>query len=88
MEWVQRAWVDGVDMSHDQPFKAIHGYRCECYVAVVVETSYLVVLGYRDYGGLLETCTLPFKSLGSLRNILVFERKAIFCPLKLIRNTV
>ena len=26
--------------------------------------------------------TLPFKSLGSPRNVLVFERKAHFCPLK------
>ena len=22
---------DGVDVSHDQPFKAVHGYRGECY---------------------------------------------------------
>ena len=28
--------------------------------------------------------TLPFKSLGPLRNVLVFERKALFfCPFKM-----
>ena len=31
-------------------------------------------------------CTLPFKSLGSLRNVLVFERKAIFLSIKITSN--
>jgi hypothetical protein len=31
LEWVQGVWGDGVDMSHDQPFKAFNGYGCECY---------------------------------------------------------
>ena len=27
---VQDVWNDGVDVSHDQPFKIFHGCRCEC----------------------------------------------------------
>ena len=30
--------------------------------------------------------TPPFKSLGSLRNVLVFERKAIFLSIKITSN--
>ena len=48
----QGFWDNGVDVSHDQPFKALHGYRHECYESVVI---YLRFLGHRDYGGLLET---------------------------------
>ena len=29
-QWVQGVWDDGVDVSHDQPIKAFHDYRCEC----------------------------------------------------------
>ena len=36
LEWVQSVWDDGVDVSHDQPFKAFHGFRCECYEAIVI----------------------------------------------------
>jgi hypothetical protein len=32
------------------------------------------------------TYTLPFKSLGSLRNVLVFERKACFLSIKITPN--
>ena len=53
--WVQCVWDDGVDVSHDQPFEAFHGNRCERYVAKVIQTGYLGVLGHRYYGGLLET---------------------------------
>jgi hypothetical protein len=42
-----------VNVSHDQPFKALHGYRRECYGSVVIQADYLSVLGHRDYGGLL-----------------------------------
>jgi len=28
--------------------------------------------------GLLSVCTLPFKSLGALRNVFIFQRKALF----------
>jgi hypothetical protein len=35
LEWVQGIWDDGV-VSHDQPFKAFHGYRCECYRAIII----------------------------------------------------
>ena len=45
LEWVQGVWDHGVDVSHDQSFKAFHGYRCECFGVV-----------FRDIGGLLETC--------------------------------
>jgi hypothetical protein len=34
--WVQNVWDDGVEVSHDQPFKAFHGYRCECYGVIVM----------------------------------------------------
>jgi hypothetical protein len=34
LEWVQGFWDNGVDVSHDQPFKAFHGYRCDCYGVV------------------------------------------------------
>ena len=37
-------------------FKALHGYSCGCYGAVVIYAGYLSVLGNRAYGGLLETC--------------------------------
>jgi hypothetical protein len=56
VEWVQGVWDDDVDVSHDQPFKTFNGHRCECYGAIVIYTSYLRVLGHRNYGGLLETC--------------------------------
>jgi hypothetical protein len=36
LEWVKCFWDDGVDVSHDQPFKALHGYRHECYRSVVI----------------------------------------------------
>jgi hypothetical protein len=36
LEWVQVVWDDGVDVSHDQPFKAFHGYRYECYWVIVI----------------------------------------------------
>jgi hypothetical protein len=35
LEWVQGVWDDGVDVSHDQPFKAFHGYRCKGYEVTV-----------------------------------------------------
>ena len=31
LESVQGVRDDGVDVNHDQPFEAFHGYRCECY---------------------------------------------------------
>ena len=34
--WVQGVWDDGVDMCRDQAFKEFHGYRCECYRAMVI----------------------------------------------------
>jgi hypothetical protein len=36
LEWVQGVRDDGVAVSHDLSFKAFHGYRCECYGAVVI----------------------------------------------------
>jgi hypothetical protein len=38
LEWVQGVWDDDdvVDVSYDQPFKAFHGYRCECYGAIAI----------------------------------------------------
>ena len=32
-------WDNGVDVSHDQPFKAFHGYSCECYAAIVKQVT-------------------------------------------------
>jgi hypothetical protein len=29
-------WDDGVDVSHEQPLKAFHGYICERYGAIVI----------------------------------------------------
>ena len=46
LEWVQGFWDDRVDVSHDQHFKAFHGYRCECYSAV----SHLDRLPWRSLG--------------------------------------
>ena len=43
-------------MCHNQPFKALHDYRCECYRAVVIAAGSLRVLGNRKDGGHLETC--------------------------------
>ena len=36
LEWLEGFRDDGVDVSHDQPFKALHVYRHECYEAVVI----------------------------------------------------
>ena len=36
LEWVQGVWDEGVDVSKDQPFKAFHGCRCECYGTIVI----------------------------------------------------
>ena len=36
LELVQAFWDDVVGVSHDQPFKAFHGYRCECYGEIVI----------------------------------------------------
>ena len=58
-----------VDVSHDQPFKALHGYRRECYGSVVIKAGYLSVLGHRDYGGLLETCCYYRLSQGQVENV-------------------
>ena len=48
-------WDDGVDVCHDQPFKALHDYRCECYRTVVI-VGVLRVLWNRNDGGHLKTC--------------------------------
>jgi hypothetical protein len=69
LEWVQGVWDDGVDLSHDQPFKAFHGYRCECYRAIVIYTGYFGILGYRDYGGLIETCRYYRLGQGEVENV-------------------
>jgi hypothetical protein len=47
---------NAVDVSHDQPFKVLHGFRRECHGAVIIKAGYLYFLGHRDYGGLLKTC--------------------------------
>ena len=51
-----------------------------------VETS--TKAGETDQGVTVraEPCTLLFKSLGSLRNVLVFERKANFLYIKITSN--
>jgi hypothetical protein len=36
LDWVYGFWDNGVDVSHDQPFKELHGYRYECYGAIVI----------------------------------------------------
>ena len=41
-------------MSHNQPFKALHDYRYECYRAVVSVVGSLRVLGNRNDGGQLD----------------------------------
>ncbi|MEW3450088.1 hypothetical protein QOZ67_30985, partial [Pseudomonas aeruginosa] len=69
LEWIQGFRVDGVDMSHDQPFKALYGYRRECYGAVVIKAGYLHFLGHRDYGGLLETCRYYRIGQGEVENV-------------------
>ena len=43
LKWVQGVWHNGVDVSHDQPFKAFHGYRCEFYALVVGRQVTMVV---------------------------------------------
>ena len=56
-------------MSHDQPFKALHGYRRECYGAVVIYAGYLGILGHRDYGCLHETCRYYRLGQGEVENV-------------------
>jgi hypothetical protein len=36
LEWILGVWDDDVDVSHDQPYKTVHGYRCECYGEIVI----------------------------------------------------
>ena len=60
---------DFVDVGHDQPFKARHGDRCECYGAVIIYAGYLCFLGHRDYDGLLETCRYYILDQGEFENI-------------------
>jgi hypothetical protein len=40
---------------HNQPFKALHDYRCEYYRALVIVAGSFRVLGNRNDGGQLET---------------------------------
>ena len=56
-------------MSLGQPFKALHGYRCECYGYIVIQAGYLGVLGHRDEGGLLETCCYSRLGQGQVENV-------------------
>ena len=44
LEWVYGFWDNGVDVSHDQPFKALHSNRRECYESVVFRQVTLMVL--------------------------------------------
>ena len=53
--------VDGVDVSHDQLFKALHGFRCECYGSVVIYAGYL--------GGLLKTFWYYRLGQGEVENV-------------------
>ena len=39
LEWVQGVWDDGVDVSHDKPFKALHGYRLKMSVKTLASWS-------------------------------------------------
>ena len=66
LEWVHGVWDDGVDVIH---FKAFHGYRCLCVGAIVIQKSYLGVLGHKDYGGLLETCRHYRLAQGEVENV-------------------
>jgi hypothetical protein len=36
LEWVEGIREDAVDVSHNQPFKALHGYWRECYRTVII----------------------------------------------------
>ena len=36
LEWVYGFWDNGVDVSHYQRFKALHGYGYECNGSVVI----------------------------------------------------
>ena len=60
---------NSVDVIHDQPFKALHGYRCECYRQVVIQAGYLSVLGHRDNGGLLENVWYYRLRQGEVENV-------------------
>ena len=51
LEGVLGFWDNGGDVSHDQPFKALHGYRCEWVGSHLGRLPYLTVPGHRDYGG-------------------------------------
>jgi hypothetical protein len=53
LESVQVVRDDGVDVKHDQPFEAFHGYRCECHGAIDI--------GHRDW--IRERLKMSLKTL-------------------------
>ena len=56
-------------MSHDQHFKALHGYRRECCGAVIILAGYFHFLGHWYYGGLLEICQYYRLDQGEVENV-------------------
>ena len=36
LEWVSGVGDDDADVCHDQTFKALHDYRCECYGTIAI----------------------------------------------------
>ena len=53
LEWVQGFLDNSVDVSHYQPFKALHGYGREYCGSVVIQAGCRRVLGHMDSGPLL-----------------------------------
>jgi len=65
----RKTWAVNIEI-HIQPFSEIHTTpHLTCFVSTFPPEFRLVCM---------YTYTLPFKSLGSLRNIFIFQRKALF----------
>ena len=62
LEWVKGFQDDGVDVSHDQPFKALHGYRHEWYG---LKSFRQVTFVYLGTGTMVVCLKISVKTLAS-----------------------
>ena len=75
LKWIQGVWDDGVDVSHDQPFKTFNGYRCECYQSwvIVIRQVTMAFLGCFKHVGITDLVRDRLKMLVKTRECLVYS---------------
>jgi hypothetical protein len=62
LEWVSGFLDNGVDVGHDQPFKALHGYRRECYGSNVRECASIDFWTHRWFKQMYRAVLWPLNS--------------------------